>query len=336
MNFAKILLVVTGAAILASSMYKMNNTFSIPANVAITFESWQTKFGKSYKCPAEKFYRLAVFYKNFKDVEAHNNSNSSFTRELNMFADMTQEEFSTKMLGYRFSDRVRNEVPMVENILEQPASIDWRVKGAVTPIKDQGQCGSCWAFSAIGAMEGMWFQAKGSLISLSEQQLVDCSTAQGNHGCNGGLMDYAFTYIKTAGVQLESTYPYTAQDGRCKGPGTPAATCSSYTDIAKSEAALAAASAARVVSVAVDAQRWSSYSRGVMTHNQCGTQLDHGVTLVGYGSVSEGNDAKNFWIVKNSWGTRWGESGYIRLERGITASSKGTCGICMAASYPTL
>lgn len=328
MNFTKLVVLIAGAALMAGSIYKMNGTFEVPADVAVAFENWAATHGKAYKCPAEKFYRLSVFFKNFKMINEHNNSNSTFTMALNHFADMTQEEFKTKMLGYRFTDRPRNYA--APTLTQPPASVDWRTKGAVTGVKNQGQCGSCWAFSAVGALEGYWFQTKGVLLSFSEQQLVDCSTAQGNHGCNGGLMDYAFNYVKANGLQTEANYPYTAQDGRCKGTGTPAVTISGYTDIGHSDAALQAASAQYVVSVAVDAQNWSFYSRGIYSHLKCGTQLDHGVTLVGYGSANN----EDFWIIKNSWGQSWGENGYIRLERGAKSGAQGCCGIYKAASKP--
>jgi C1A family cysteine protease len=330
MNFSKIIILVAGAALMAGSIYKMNGTFQVPTDVAVAFENWATVHGKTYKCPAEKFYRLSVFFKNFKMITEHNSSNSTFSMALNHFADMTQEEFKTKMLGYKFTERPRNYA--APTLTQAPTSVDWRTKGAVTGVKNQGQCGSCWAFSAVGALEGAWFQAKGNLLSFSEQQLVDCSTGQGNHGCNGGLMDYAFTYVKANGLQTEANYPYTAQDGKCKGTGTPAVTISGFTDVGHTDAALGTASAARVVSVAVDAQNWSFYNRGIYSHLKCGTQLDHGVTLVGYGTAS-GDD---FWIIKNSWGTSWGENGYIRLERGSKAGAQGCCGIFKAASYPTV
>lgn len=328
MKIAKIAFVIAGAVLLASAIYRMNGTVAIPPHVATSFVSWTAKYNKVYRSPSEKIYRLAVFYKNYQLVKAHNESNATFTMELNHFADMTQEEFKTKMLGYRFENRQRNYA-VAQNPNPAPAAIDWRDKGIVNAIKNQGQCGSCWAFSAIQAVESGWAQAKGSLPSLSEQNLVDCSGSYGNHGCNGGLMDYAFKYIKDKGIATEQAYPYTARDGRCKS-FTSAASIKGYTDVQQNGQQVENASAEHVLSIAVDAQRWSFYSHGVYSHNQCGTQLDHGVGLVGYGSAS-GTD---FWIVRNSWGTRWGESGYIRLEKQLNSRS-GTCGMYMAVSYPT-
>lgn len=331
MKIARIALIIAGAALLATSIYKMNGTVAVPPHVIASFQTWSAKHGRNYASPAEKIYRLAVFYKNYKTVSAHNSSNDSWTMELNHFADMTEEEFRSKMLGYNFSDRPRKYVEEDNSMVAQAASVDWRDKGAVTPIKNQGQCGSCWAFSTIAALEGAWFQSKGKLISLSEQQLVDCSSSYGNHGCNGGLMDYGFKYIKDHGIETEAQYPYTARDGRCKASGTPTAKLSGFTDVGHSQSALTTASSQRVVSVAVDANRWSFYHRGVMKHTACGTSLDHGVTLVGYGSAN----SEDFWIIKNSWGTSWGENGYIRIQRDVSGS-RGCCGIYMAASYPTV
>jgi len=249
----------------------------------------------------------------------------------NAFADLTWEEFRSNKLGYNAIDnahlRSKNAKPIT---LEGPAaaSVDWRTKGIVTPVKDQGQCGSCWAFSTTGSTEGAVAQKTGNLVSLSEQQLVDCSTAQGNQGCNGGLMDYGFQYIiSNKGITSEASYPYKATGpNTCTKGKAVAATISSFQDVATTETALLAAVAKQPVSVAIEADQeaFQFYSGGVLTA-ACGTNLDHGVLAVGYGTDS-GTD---YWIVKNSWGASWGESGYIRLVRG-----KNQCGIADAASYP--
>ena len=186
----------------------------------------------------------------------------------------------------------------------------------MTGIKNQGQCGSCWAFSTTGGLEGLSKLAYGTLESFSESQLVDCSAAYGNHGCNGGLMDNAFKFVKAKGIVHEDEYPYVAKVNKCKIATGPFK-ISGYTDV-KSCTALANAITGRPVSVAVDASNWSPYKSGIF--NNCKTQLNHGVTLVG---VKDGN-----WWVKNSWGASWGESGFIRVKTG------NTCGICNAASYP--
>jgi len=248
---------------------------------------------------------------------------------VNQFTDMTQQEFSDNYLGYipRQNDYMRNQ-----NLHAAPEgqvladSLDWRTKGAVTPVKDQAQCGSCWAFSTTGSVEGANQIKSGQLQSLAEQQLVDCAGSAGNQGCNGGLMDDAFEYIiKNGGIGSEASYPFTAKDGKCKQV-TSVATVSKYTDVKKNdEAGLMSAVNIEPVSVAVDAQSWSSYKKGVMS-GLCGKSLDHGVLAVGYGTDA----SQDYWLVKNSWGTSWGESGFIRLIR-----NKNECGIAEAASYPT-
>ena len=211
------------------------------------------------------------------------------------------------------------------------AAIDWRDKGAVTPVKDQGQCGSCWAFSATGAMEGAYFNKAFELNSLSEQQLVDCATKEGNQGCNGGLMDYAFTYAKAHQMDVEADYPYKAKDGTCSAKGT-IATLSGYQDVtANDPVALSKALESGPVSIAVDASglAWQFYSGGIV-HRFCGTDLDHGVLLVGQGT--EGST--DYWIIKNSWGPNWGEQGYIRVQRKMDTTGPGVCGEQQQPSYP--
>jgi len=300
---------------------------------------------KSYIAQFDKMYHHDEFhgrFNNFKDnvdmIAEHNAAGLSWKLGVNEFADMTWEQFRTKYLGYRLVDnsfaRSQNAAP-ASNVAAV-SSIDWTTKGAVTGVKDQGQCGSCWAFSTTGSTEGAVYIATGKLTSLSEQELVDCSSAQGNAGCNGGLMDYGFEYIiKAGGLCTESDYPYTAQDGTCK-----ASTCthvspiSSYKDVTQnSEAALLTAVTQQPISVAIEADQsgFQFYTSGVF-NGACGTALDHGVLAVGFDHDSSSN--LDYWKVKNSWGASWGLNGYILLVRGSGSGKPGQCGIAMQPSYP--
>jgi len=292
------------------------------------FVAYVKEFNKVYT-PDELFTRFQNFNDNKKIIDEHNAKGLSWEMGVNQFTDLTQQEFSDTFLGYipRQNDYYRSlnlHVAPEGQILA--ADLDWRTKGAVTPIKDQAQCGSCWAFSTTGSVEGANQIKSGQLVSVSEQQLVDCAGSAGNQGCNGGLMDDAFNYIiKNKGLGSEASYPYTAHDGKCKQVPS-VSTVSKFTDVGKNdEKGLMSAVNIEPVSVAVDAQSWSSYKKGVMT-GLCGKSLDHGVLAVGYGT----DGANDYWLVKNSWGVSWGESGYIRLVR-----DKNECGIAAAASYPT-
>lgn len=302
-----------------------------------SFEQWSDHHGKVYT-PTERDFRESVYNTNIAKIVSHNSGNHSWTMGVNKFVDLTADEFKARYTGGLKIPKksLRRVAHGPFNTTANPASVDWTTKGAVTPVKNQEQCGSCWAFSTTGSVEGAWFLAKGSLPSLSEQQLVDCSQAEGNQGCNGGLMDQAFQYIiDNKGITTESAYPYTASDGTCQAQGKPvAATLSGFKDVAaNSEVALETAIVQQPVSVAVEADQsvFQFYSGGVMD-STCGTQLDHGVLAVGYGT----DTGKEYYKVKNSWGADWGEKGYIRLGRGAKFNPSGQCGIQMVASYPVV
>ena len=311
--------------------------FAAACSTQPSFNEWAEQYGKSYE-PTERDYRISVYEQNLAKIDAHNALNLSWTMGVNQFADLTADEFKALDTGGIRQPKkfLRRGGDGPFNVTANPTSVDWTEKGAVTPIKNQQQCGSCWAFSTTGSVEGAWFLSNGTLPSLSEQQLVDCSGPEGNQGCNGGLMDDAFQYIiDNKGITTEDAYPYTATDGTCASQGKPvAATLSGYKDVtANSETALETAIVQQPVSVAVEADQsvFQFYSGGVMD-SSCGTQLDHGVLAVGYGVDS----GKEYYKVKNSWGADWGEKGYIRLGRGAKFNPSGQCGIQMMASYPVV
>jgi len=296
------------------------------------FAVWRQQQNKLYATPEELKYRSGVFAQNFAKV-AHMNQVYTHKSILNRFADLTEEEFLVKHTGLRYTgNEVRNTEKHQASTLGQQASVDWRTKGAVNPMKDQGQCGSCWAFSATSAIESHVFLKNGTLWNLSEQQVVDCSGSYGNYGCNGGWMDYAFKYVIDYGQEQTSDYPYTARDGTCKYDATKVkARFTGFYDIPQNDCkGLLSAITQQPVSVAIAANAIMFYSSGIFAVTNCGTSLNHGVTAVGYGT----QDSKNFYIVRNSWGAGWGEQGYIRMSRDVQTDS-GICGICMVSSYPT-
>jgi len=217
----------------------------------------------------------------------------------------------------------------LSNVVAAPESVDWRQKGVVLPVKNQGQCGSCWAFSAVSALESLNAIKNGNLVSLSEQQLVDCAGAYGNEGCNGGLMDTAFAYVRDKGICASADYPYTARDGTCKESRCTAAfKISGYGQIPEGDEKLQLQAIANSpVSVSVEAGTFAFqfYSGGVLDDPSCGKRLDHGITAVGYDMTAP----KPYYIVRNSWGSSWGELGYVRIVFG-----KGMCGIADDSSFP--
>mmetsp|Transcript_58734 Transcript_58734/g.182457 ORF Transcript_58734/g.182457 Transcript_58734/m.182457 type:complete len:384 (+) Transcript_58734:138-1289(+) len=305
------------------------------------FQDFVREHGRSYGSAEEWAARREVFSANLAFIEAENRKGHPYVLGVNAFADQTPEEFGSHHLGmngpapskpwgglprlgtHRFSGKA------------PPASIDWSAKGAVTPPKNQAQCGSCWSFSTTGALEGAWEIATGKLVPLSEQQLVDCSK-DGNMGCKGGSMDLAFQYLESHASCTEDSYPYTAKQGSCRESnctvGIPRGGVVGFKDVpAKDMDALTEAVAQQPVSVAIEADQrvFQLYTGGVLTQ-ACGAKLDHGVLLVGYGT--EGG--VDYWKVKNSWGPGWGEHGYIRMKRGVPKD--GECGINDGPTYPVV
>jgi C1A family cysteine protease len=297
-------------------MAKYAMLFSVAT--AMEWDDFKQKFGKVYNGDEDET-RKGIFEENKKVWGEHE---SGAILGATQFSDMTLEEFQAMPIrGFAPSSDLGLPKLGVHTDEEFVGAVDWTTKGAVTQVKDQGQCGSCWAFSTTGGLEGAWKLASGSLTSMSEQFFVDCSKQ--NSGCNGGLMDYAFSFAKTKAVATEDSYAYTARDGTCKSSystAIPAGGVTGYTDISSSASALKSALDGQPVSVAIQADQsvFQQYTGGVITSG-CGSNLDHGVTAVGY----DGNTIK----VKNSWGKSWGVSGYVSIDA-------SQCGITTSASFP--
>lgn len=305
-------------------------------------EEWQAfkmQFNKVYE-EVEDVFRMKVFLENKHKIAKHNQlhaqGNKTYSLKMNKFGDLLHHEFVATVNGFKrnYKDSLANgSIFLSPSNVVLPKSVDWREQGYVTPIKDQGQCGSCWSFSATGALEGQHFRKSGKLVSLSEQNLIDCSGKYGNEGCNGGLMDQAFEYIEyNHGIDTEESYPYKGKQGRCHyKKHNKGATDTGFIDIPSGVETKLQEAVATVgpVSVAIDASQESFqfYREGVYDEPTCTQELDHGVLVVGYGTTE---DEKDYWIVKNSWGTTWGEDGYIKMTR----NKENQCGIATQASYP--
>jgi cathepsin L len=297
------------------------------------FQSWMQSNKKSYNHDQFQF-RYRIFKQNTDFIESHNAAGKPFKVAMNKFGDITNKEYRRLFLGFNSSFVFDHTKVHRESNISAPASFDWRKQGAVTPIKDQAQCGSCWAFSTTGSVEGCHKLAGKSLTSLSEQNIMDCSDSYGNEGCNGGLMTQAMQYIiDNKGVDTEASYPYTAEDGTCTfNSANVGATLGSYVNVnSGDEADLIAKATKGPVSVAIDASQASFqfYSSGVYNEPACSSdQLDHGVLAVGWGTDS--TSGSDYYIVKNSWGTSWGMQGYIWMSR----NKENQCGIATMATLP--
>nr|QOV03083.1 cathepsin L13 [Dysdercus peruvianus] len=303
--------------------------------------SFKARHRKSYQSRGEEKSRFSVFLSNLRMIREHNSMFGkglvSYDLKMNHLGDMLKNEISTLMNGLigkgeqNTSDAVLFQSSAGETSL--PDHVDWRAKGAVTRVKEQGTCGSCWAFSTTGSMEGQLFKKTGKLVSLSEQNLVDCATKEyGNNGCNGGYMTKAFRYIKeNNGIDSEKDYPYEGKERSCRYQKPKVAgTLSGYGTVPyKNEEELKKAVATvGPISIAINSSPHTLlfYKSGVYTDKACTDSVNHGVLLVGYGT----DNGQDYWLVKNSWGTKWGEEGYVRLAR----NSGNLCGVASLASYP--
>jgi len=316
----------------------------LPNEAETLFKHWVQEHSKDYGTEAEHHKRFGIFQMNLRTIHKHNkNTNYTYKLGLGPFTDLTGEEFDRDVVGSCMLD-IKPEHERNVEILDttnSDADIDWTAKtcgsgACVTPVKNQKQCGSCWAFSSTGEIESRAAIKSGTLVSLSEQMLVDCSKKQGNEGCNGGLMDNAFKYVEQkGGLCTEADYPYDAKTGRlCKADScTVKDAITSYKDVAKnSEDQLGAAIQDGPVSVAIQANKavFQHYKSGVVNGKCCDgllaqhCKLDHGVLLVG--------SVNGAWKVKNSWGPTWGDKGYVMLAKG-QANGQGECGIAMQPSY---
>jgi cathepsin L len=299
------------------------------------FSDFVLNYNKTYNTIDEAYNAFNNFRLNTEKFERHNSDTTGYSIGITQFADLSPDDFE-KFKGYGCLDSYKTSTceKFVPSYDVLPESVDWRNDDAVTAVKNQGRCGSCWSFSATGAMEGAWAIKTGDLVSLSEQQLVDCSGKYGNNGCNGGLMDSAFEYVIDNGLCSEVDFPYEARDNTCSICPNSAVKFSSCIDVTpRNQLHLKQAVAKGPVSIAIEADTsvFQHYTGGVISSSLCGTNLDHGVLIVGYGTESDGTD---YWIVKNSWGETWGENGYVRIARSDDENSSGVCGVAMQPSFP--
>uniref|UniRef100_A0A8B9LFX5 Cathepsin L.1 n=1 Tax=Astyanax mexicanus TaxID=7994 RepID=A0A8B9LFX5_ASTMX len=304
----------------------------------LEFQEWKLKFGKKYHLMEEESKRKMNWMTNRKLVLEHNmladQGLKTYRLGMNHFADMDNQEYRQMLKGFFNRNKAHNATTLLQktegSAAALPDTVDWRTRGYVTGVKTQGICGSCWAFSVTGALEGQMFRKTGRLVSLSEQQLVDCTTR--NFGCDGGYLDRAFDYVmKNRGLDTEASYPYEDRQWKCRfNPKTVGATCTGYrsTRSGDEKALQEAVATIGPISVVIDAGQVSfqHYTSGVYNEPHCSSGKYHAVLVVGYGT----ENGQDYWLVKNSWGTLWGENGYIKMSR----NKYNQCGIATEPYYP--
>lgn len=310
--------------------------------VRVLFESWKIQNEKFYLTEEENEHRFTIFSANYKRISEWNaNPQDTFVMGINQFADLTGEEFKAAFTGYGVEGQVNCPSSANFTCPQYPTNgtlnetVDWNANGAVTPVKNQGQCGSCWTFSTTGCLEGLNYLNTGKLLSFSEQQIVDCDVTKDTQGCDGGFPYLALDYTAKNGIELETEYPYTAANGKCKYNSSEAHQVNNGWNCVgpKDAQQLALAVNQQPVSIAVQANEvsWQFYLGGVINF-LCGDALDHAVLLVGYGKHWD----QDAWYVKNSWGATWGDHGYLWISQDAKANDgNGVCGILSCAVVPT-
>lgn len=300
---------------------------TVADTIQMTFAQYTQRQSLKFGSPEEQSYRQQVFEENTGKINAHNSDpTKTYTEGVNQFTVLTEAEFAEIYLGTKVPVNLTVAPPMVMGAgAWAPTAFDWTTKpNMVTPIRNQGVCGNCWAFAIVGTLESLRYQTAKSIVDYSEQQLTSCSSSYGNAGCQGGWLTYAYDYVKAVGITSEAFYPYisgaTGLTGTCKSNGG-SFKIAGYTQVSSSCTALAAAVLVRPVSVAVDATNWSSYTSGIFSN--CDTNVNHAVIVVGVNST--------VWKIKNSWGTGWGKAGFIYLS---ASNGNNTCSVCTYGSYP--
>jgi len=323
----------------------LSSVKGLNSDLNVHWENFVQKYNKNYNGQDQIQYRRSVWENNLAFIEQHNldaaNGIHTFTVGMNEYGDLTTDEFVRYFNGFNMSAILFNNIEEendIKIVKDLPEKVDWRTEGYVTEVKNQGHCGSCWAFSATGSLEGQHFNKTKNLTSLSEQNLVDCDHV--DHGCGGGIMMNAFEYIiKNKGIDTEESYPYKAKNGeKCLfEESNIGATLTSYKTLPSGDEKALQNAVATIgpISVAIDASRptFHFYKKGLYHEPDCSSKkLDHGVLAVGYGGKEEEEKSSiyDYWLVKNSWGKTWGMEGYIKMSR----NRKNNCGIATIPVYP--
>lgn len=303
------------------------------------WELWKKTYGKQYDSKAEGLRRRELWEKNLRLISIHNLEASlglhTYDVSMNHMGDLTAEEVLHSFTCFSPpSDLQRAPSPLVGTPADVPDTVDWREEGLVTSVKMQGSCGSCWAFSAVGALEGQLAKRTGRLVDLSPQNLVDCSSKYGNHGCNGGFIGAAFQYvIDNQGIDSDASYPYVGEFQQCRyNPAYRAANCSQFGQLSPGDEENLKMAVATIgpISVGIDAGQpmFVFYKSGVYNDPSCSQMVNHAVLVVGYGTLNR----QDYWLVKNSWGLEFGDQGYIRMSR----NNGDQCGIALFSYFPIM